>query len=191
MDSGKSIMAQARPQHPALRFAAVFGQDVAALDWACTRAAGEWGAVVQQSADIEFDMTRYYTASMGEGLKKRLVAFETLIDPVLLVESKTRSNEWEAEYQAIYSGPVQRAINIDPGYLTEAKVVLATMKDRDHRLYLGKGVFAEVTLIYQLPGQWISSRWTYPDYCRADYHEFFFACRDYLRRCLQERVGTD
>ncbi len=184
-------MARARHQHPALRFAAIFGQDPAALDWACARGAREWGAIVQQSADIRFDMTRYYNASMGEGLRKRLVAFETLIDPVLLVASKTSSNAWEAEYQATYTGPVPRAINIDPGYLTEAKVVLATMKDRDHRLYLGESVFAEVTLIYQLPGKWLSSRWTYPDYCRTDYHEFFLACRDYLRRCLQERGATD
>lgn len=183
-------MAHARPQQPALRFAAIFSQDSAALDWACGRAAGEWGAVVQQSADFRFDQTNYYRASMGEGLKKRLVAFETMIDPVLLVTSKIRSNSWEAEYQATCNSPVQRAINIDPGYLTEAKVVLATMKDRDHRLYLGEGVFGEVTLIYQLPGTWVSSRWTYPDYCSADYHEFFSACRDYLRRCLRERGGT-
>ena len=81
----------------------------------------------------------------------------------------------------------ERPLNIDPGYLTEAKVVLMTTKDRDHRLYVGKGIYAEVTLFFQLPGKWMSSRWTYPDYKCEAWHEFFFACRDYLRQHLQQQ----
>ena len=60
-----------------------------------------------------------------------------------------------------------------------------TTKDRDHRLYLGDGIYGEVTLFYQLPGRWVSSRWTYPDYKLEEFHRFFFTCRDYLRECLQ------
>jgi hypothetical protein len=48
--------------------------------------------------------------------------------------------------------PEPRPLNLDPGYLTEAKLVLATTKDRNHRLYLDRGIFAEVTLCYQRGG---------------------------------------
>lgn len=58
--------------------------------------------------------------------------------------------------------------------------MLATTKDRDHRIYLDNGIFAEVTLHYR-QGVWEKSRWTYPDYQRPDFHEFFNQCRAYLR----------
>ena len=60
------------------------------------------------------------------------------------------------------------------------KLVLATTKDRDHRLYLGEGIYAEVTLHYQ-GGAWRARPWTYPDCARGDYHEFFLRCREHLR----------
>ena len=143
-------MAVAKPHLPSLRFAAVFGQQTEALDWACERATGEWGQVLLQSADIEFDMTSFYEKSMGDGLKKRLIAFQPLIDPMELVQSKVDSNQWELDYktQGHRQPGADRPVNIDPGYLTEAKVVLMTTKDRDHRLYMGSGIYAEVTLFY-------------------------------------------
>ena len=184
-------MATARKQAPAIRFAAIFSQDIRAIDWACAEAARHWGEIVERTDDLPFDMTTYYNASMGGPLRKRLVAFEQLIDPSALVASKTLANQWEAEYQKTSDATVERALNIDPGYLTEAKVVLATMKDRDHRLYLGSGVFGEVTLFFQLPGKWVSSRWTYPDFRTVAYHEFFDRCRARLRRCLQQPGRDD
>ena len=179
-----------RPHLPSLRFAAIFSQQTSAIDWACQRAAQTWGEVVIQSADIDFDMTSYYDAAMGPGLKKRLVAFKNLVDPVELVSSKRQAIEWEKAFRHECEHSVERPLNIDPGYLTEAKVVLMTTKDRDHRLYMGEGIFAEITLFYQLPGKWISSRWTYPDFKRDDYHEFFFECREHLRKDLQQRLSS-
>jgi hypothetical protein len=172
-----------------LRFAAIFSRYPAAINWACEQAAAAWGPVLRQTADIDFGETDYYRDSMGDGLKKRLVAFAATIDPAQLVESKLQANAWEATYLEQFGRHESRPLNIDPGYITEAKVVLATMKDRDHRLYLGSGVFGEVTLYYQLPGDWVASRWTYPDYRRADYHEFFHACREELRRQLRQAAG--
>ena len=86
----------------------------------------------------------------------------------------------EEEYQALGNHAEARPLNLDPGYITEAKLVLASTKDRDHRLYLDRGIFAECTLHYR-QGIWQLRPWTYPDYQRADYHAFFLACRDYLR----------
>ena len=74
---------------------------------------------------------------------------------------------------------------IDPGYVTEAKLILASTKDRDHRIYLDRGVFAENTLFYHA-GAWKKRPWTYPDYQRADYHQFLTRCRDYYRQRLRK-----
>jgi len=181
-------MAEAKQHLPSLRFAAIFGQRPQALDWVSQRAAEQWGEVLIQSADFAFDMTSFYEKSMGSELKKRLVAFKPLVDPTELVQSKVDSNQWESDYRNQGNDWAERPVNIDPGYLTEAKVVLMTTKDRDHRLYMGQGIYAEITLFFQLPGKWASSRWTYPDYQQDGYHEFFFQCRDYLRSNLQQRT---
>ena len=61
------------------------------------------------------------------------------IDPAELPLLKRRSNDWETEYRDSHPHPEARPLNLDPGYLTEAKLVLATTKDRDHRIYLSQG----------------------------------------------------
>ena len=101
---------------------------------------------------------------------------------------KHLTNNWEAEYaDKNNSEQVVRPVNIDPGYITEAKLVLATTKDRDHRLYLADGIFGEVTLHFQRQ-QWQASRWTYPDYQTAEYHHFFSDCRKFLREQYQDET---
>lgn len=174
-------MAEANPHPPVLRFLAGFSRYPEALDWAMERAVGAWGPVVLASERFEHRETSYYDATMGTELKKCFFAFETLADPADLAEWKLASNQWEIEYQQLGLHPERRPINLDPGYLTDAKLVLATTKDRDHRLYLRDGIFAEVTLHFH-SGRWEPRPWTYPDYQRADYHAFFLRCREYLRR---------
>jgi hypothetical protein len=93
---------------------------------------------------------------------------------------KHQTNAWEDEYRSSHSHPELRPLNLDPGYVTEAKLVLATTKDRDHRLYLADGIFGEVTLFFR-QGAWQSRPWTYPDYQRAEYHQFLTQCREFLR----------
>jgi hypothetical protein len=73
-------------------------------------------------------------------------------------------------------------LNLDPGYITQAKLVLASTKDHAHRIYLADGIFAEVTLSYK-HRRWQPHEWTFPDYRRDDYQAFFTQCRDYLRAC--------
>jgi hypothetical protein len=72
-------------------------------------------------------------------------------------------------------------LNLDPGYLTPAKLVLASTKDHAHRLYLARGIYAEVTLYFK-GRRWQYRDWTFPDYRRDDYQQFFSACRELLRR---------
>ncbi len=175
-------MGQVRPHRPVLRVLAAFSRHASALDWARRKAQSVWGPVWLESPYFPFTESRYYEATMGPDLVKVFWAFQRLADPAELARWKLLTNQWEAELaeQQIY--PEERPINLDPGYLTEAKLVLATTKDRDHRIYLNDGIFAENTLYYHA-GRWCPRPWTYPDYCRGEYHQFFDECRRYLREC--------
>ena len=168
-------------QRPVLLIAAVFSRHQAALDWARERFAAAWGPIALASDCFEHRETTYYEKSMGPELLKMFLASETLIDPGELPERKLTANQWEEEYRDAHSHAEPRPLNIDPGYITEAKLVLASTKDRDHRIYLSQGIFAEVTLHFARGG-WQTRPWTYPDYQRADYHAFFTRCREYLRQ---------
>ncbi len=117
---------------------------------------------------------------MGPALKKCFWALEPPVDPACLPQRKLAANLWESEYAAESEHPDSRPLNIDPGYLTLAKLVLASTKDHAHRLYLGHGIFAEVTLVYR-DRRWQPREWTFPDYRRADYQAFFAECRERLK----------
>jgi hypothetical protein len=173
-------MGQVAEHRSVLLIVAAFSRHAAALDWARTRCELHFGPVALASDRFEHNETRYYEASMGPGLVKMFLAFDQLIDPARLVPLKLQSNAWEDEYQSTAAHSEPRPLNLDPGYLTEAKLVLASTKDRDHRLYLDRGIYAENTLYFSR-GAWQSRPWTYPDYLRADYHEFFTRCRNFLR----------
>src|SRR5690606_9482893 len=97
----------------------------------------------------------YYDATMGPELLKGFLAFERLMDPAELAQRKVESGAIEREAAERFSVAEPRPLNLDPGYITEAKLVLATTKDRDHRIYLSQGIYAEVTLYYHA-GTWKS-----------------------------------
>ncbi len=173
-------MGATQPPAPVLLLLAAFSRHVEALAWARHRAEQTWGPVFVESELRNFNETTYYEPTMGTELQKVLWGFERLQGAESLVNCKLLTNGWEREYASATEFPEQRPLNLDPGYLTEAKLVLATTKDRDHRLYLGDGIFAEVTLSYR-QGSWSSHPWTYQDYRSAEYHQFFSRCRQYLR----------
>ena len=182
-------MGEIRKQRPVLLVAAVSSRHVAAIeDWTRQKSALNWGNICLESALFHFNETRFYTRSMGENLRKKIFAFEKLIPAEKLPEIKILSNKWEQEFAGDNEFPESRPLNIDPGYVTEAKLVLATTKDRDHRVYLNDGIFAEVTLHYT-QHRWRSSRWTYPDYQRDDVLEFLTDCRNYLRQRYESSAG--
>lgn len=169
---------------PVLLVTAVFSRYPEALDWAAARMASEWGPIALASPRFDFSATQFYEKTMGAGLLKQFLACERLIDPATLVDCKWTANAWEEECANSGGWPEPRPLNIDPGYLTEAKFVLASTKDRDHRMYLARGIYAELTLYWQAH-RWQTREWTYPDYRRDDYHQFLTECREYLRRRYQ------
>lgn len=151
-----------------------------ALDLARQQCEERFGATQAVSEAFDFSETDYYAAEMGAGLLKQFWAFD-LIDPARLPAVKRQTNEWEADYAALGRHPETRPLNLDPGYVTLAKLVLASTKDHAHRIYLSHGIYAEVTLSYR-GGVWQPFAWTYPDYRREDFQVFFTHCRDLLRR---------
>jgi hypothetical protein len=166
----------------------MFSRYEEALEWGRQAAAAAWGPIALSSPLFSFEETKFYERTMGSGLKKQLHAFQALMDPAELVARKHRANAWEEEYRTASQWPESRPLNMDPGYLTEAKLILASTKDRDHRIYIDRGIYAEGTLYYQ-QGRWQIRPWTYPDYQRSDYHRFFTQCREYLRKRYQDGLG--
>lgn len=186
-------MASIRTVEPVIRFCAVITRHPTVRQWALAKISESWGAACISSPEIPFEAGGYYTASMGDQLTKSLVAWDGFVDPAGLADWKHQTNRWEAEYAAQAKQDEDRPLNLDPGYMTQAKLVLATTKDRDHRIYLRDGMFAEVTLTY-VGKTWQHHRWSYPSYRTDEVAAFATDCRNRLRRHLREtqqfRLGT-
>lgn len=118
-----------------------------------------WGPADWISPPLFFDRTRYYEKEMGWPLHRRFLAFRKLIRPEALVEIKLDTNELEKRY--VQEG--KRRINIDPGYIALERLVLATGKNYTHRIYLAKGIYADLTLVFH-QGSFRTLSWTYRDY---------------------------
>jgi len=169
-------------QAPVMLLVGVVSRHDAARDCAREIAIRHHGPIALSSDAFDFTETDYYAATMGTGLKKQFLAFERLVDPGALAGIKCQTNEWEAEYAALGKHVEPRPLNLDPGYITPAKLVLASTKDHAHRIYLSEGIYAEVTLAYR-QRRWQPLEWTYPDYRRDDYQQFFTECRERLLNC--------
>lgn len=173
-------MGEISSHRPVLLICAMVSRYPDALSWAIAELEKRYGPAALASPVYDFTETSYYNESMGDDLKKQFVAFETLIQPNAIVDAKIATNDLEVDYKSFSDAPEQRPLNLDPGYISEAKLVLATTKDRDHRLYIAKGIYAEVTLYFRQK-VWCSSRWTYPDYQRPDFQTYFTSCREWLK----------
>jgi len=145
-----------------------------------------YGPIALKSPLFDFTATDYYETDMGKGLKRLFLAFEKPIDPAAIADIKLATNKMEARIAESGRWPAARPVNVDSGYLTLSKLVLATTKDYSHRLYLGKGIYAESTLHYE-KGKWQPWPWTYRDYREnAGYYEFFEKARETILTSLRK-----
>ncbi len=140
------------------------------------------GIIDYRSRIMPFGYTRYYEEEMGGGLLRQFVSFKRLISPDSLPAAKLRALEVERMFS---SSSGTRRINIDPGYVEGAKLVLSTTKNYDHRICLQGEIFAEVTLHYR-GGSFIPWEWTYPDYRTEEYIDIF----NYIRKIYIDDVKT-
>jgi hypothetical protein len=181
-------MADPRSPLPALLVVAAFSRHDGALAWGRARLEQDFGPVGLSSPLFAFDQTAYYEATMGPGLRKQLWAFD-LVPPDGLAALKLRTNALEAELASAGAFPEPRPLNLDPGHLVLGKLLLATTKDQAHRVYLGAGIFAEVTLRYRA-GAFEPWPWTYADYRLPAVLDFLNQARDHYRRRLAETTET-
>jgi hypothetical protein len=132
------------------------------------------------SGVVPFDFSSYYNPEMGDNLKRFWISFEKLIYSQGLAEIKVFTNSIESNFAV--NG--KRQVNIDPGYITPANLILATTKDYSHRIYLDKGIYGEVAMIYKENG-YKKLPWSYPDYLSDVAATFFLKVRSYLTKQLR------
>ena len=141
---------------------------------------GHFGEIDIISPWFAFDYTTYYEKEMGTHLERRMTAFVPLINQEDLATIKTITNEIEKKY----AKDGKRSVNIDPGYLLLERFVLASGKNFSHRIYIGKNIYADLTLVYQ-KGKFKSLEWTYPDYAQSDIQDFLLKVREKYKMDLK------
>ncbi len=139
----------------------------------------EFGPIDFESGAVEFNFTDYYDNEMGPYLERKFISLKRLIKRDDIINIKL----WSIKLEKKLSILNKRRINIDPGYMTEAKLILTTTKDFSHRIYLGKGIFGEITLIYQ-DKKFKNLSWTFPDYRTQKYKKYFSEIRKLYRSQL-------
>ena len=133
----------------------------------------------------QFDKTDYYKDQTGTRILRQFISFDKLIDPGRLAKIKLRTNKLEQKLAKALRVPLPRPVNLDPGIIEPSKLVLATTKNYSHRIYIGRKMYAEVTLIFD-KGRWHPLDHTYPDYRQQCYFDFF----DKVRVRLLEQLKS-
>jgi hypothetical protein len=141
------------------------------------------GPIDLRSEAFPFDYTSYYDREMGTPLFRFFIAFRDLTSPAELAPLKKRTNQFEALAAGQYA-QVRRPVNIDPGYVEQAKIVLASTKNFYHRIFLADGIYAEVTMHFEA-GQWRSFPWSFPDFRSGRYDRYFIELRHIYRAQLK------
>ena len=142
----------------------------------------KFGRVDFESQTIDFNFTDYYEKEMGKNLTRRFIAFTKLARADNFVKIKDFCLKLEKKF----AWNNKRIINIDPGYLTEAKLVLTTTKDFHHRIYIGKGIFAEVTLSFcKKENNFLDFPTTFPDYRTQRYKDILLGIRSTYKEQLK------
>ena len=162
--------------------AAVMASSAGLIGEALSSLENELGAIDFLGEIYRFDHSRYYREEMGENLLKRFASFSALTKPDFLARLKRKTAACERLHRNQDGG---RMVNADPGYWSDAKLVLASTKNYSHRICIGRRVFAEVTLRFHR-GRLSPLEWTYPDYKTAAALEFFGRVRKRYFQQLNE-----
>jgi hypothetical protein len=156
---------------------------------ACFRRAEErlaelYGPVDSRSPRFAFDLTEYYEPQMGKALKRGFLSFDRLIDPNGLSGIKIRTNALELEIQREF-GEDRRIVNLDPGYITQAALIMATAKNFSHRIPLRNGIYGHLEFLFTRTGI-RRLDWTYPDFANEGTQRYFVELRKRYRAQLKD-----
>jgi len=140
------------------------------------------------ASDIwSFDQTQYYRDQSGPDIIRQFISLADLIHPSELAQIKHQTNAIEQQLAQTLDAPWPRPVNLDPGLIEPSKLILATTKNYAHRIYIGKKMYAEVTLVFD-KGAWHPLPYTYPDYHRQEYFDFFSTVRNALVQQLRAKA---
>ncbi len=133
-----------------------------------------FGSVDMISPWLGFAYTDYYYKEMGSPLYRKVFVFKPLIaqDELAMIKEKTNGIEDE------FATNGNRAVNIDPGYLVSSRFILATGKEYSHRIYIGRKIYADLTLMYSKKKGFQTLEWTYPDYASKTMISFLSKARN-------------
>ncbi|MCL2705321.1 MAG: DUF4416 family protein [Spirochaetaceae bacterium] len=146
----------------------------------------EYGEIDYISPFLDFIYTDYYNLEMGEDIKRFFVSFKNLVDPASLADIKIGTNNLEKQFTEIdQNGIESRKVNFDPGILNLSRLILASTKDNAHRIPLSKGIYGEITLLFQ-KGKAQPLPWSFIDYQSAEYTEILFKIRDIYKSDLKK-----
>lgn len=137
----------------------------------------KFGEILFQSNTRPWKYSDHYNKELGSLIYRNFIFFDKIIDPSTLADIKLFTNDIEA----VYSQNGKRCVNLDPGYITLAKIVLASTKNYSHRIYLGKGIYAELALLYK-NRQFVPMPYTYNDYKDQAYLGMFMKVRNLLKK---------
>ena len=169
---------------PAKLICSIFSQQESLISIVGNALSGAYGTADFKSSVIPFDWTSYYEPEFGSSLKRIFISFTELVFQDTLAEIKHATHKLEQEF----SEEGKRQVNIDPGILTAERLVLATGKNFPNRIYLGRGVFADLMFIYR-KDSFMPLPWTYPDYASQEVIEFWNNVRkSYLKDLSEARA---
>lgn len=142
--------------------------DYCKLDKASVLLEKEFGPIEVTSFATPFEVTDYYSKEIGVGIRRLFIAFRDLVEQDLLSQAKVLCQLIELKL----ANHKKRSVNIDPGIVTAERLVLATSKNFTHRIYIGKGVHADLTLIFQ-GKSFVPLPWTFADYSNKEAIQFW------------------
>jgi hypothetical protein len=162
----------------------ILAADSSCLESAIQSIEETFGSVDLTSEIWPFTQTDYYKDQTGPNILRQFVTIAELIDPAILAEVKHRTNKIEQDLAEKLKHQFPRPVNLDPGIIEPSKLILASTKNFSHRIYIGRKMYAEVTLIYD-KGKWKPFDYTFPDYRQGRYWPFFSKVRKKLLEQLK------
>ncbi|MGE0680045.1 MAG: DUF4416 family protein [Candidatus Binatia bacterium] len=159
------------PPQPAKLLIALLSADPKLFTITIEQLQRRYGLIDLKSKIFPWHATNYYREEMGDALLRQFVSFAELIFPEDLIRIKLETNALEFTLADATAPQSLRRVNLDPGYLDVAKLVLASTKNQAHRLYLSQGIYGEATLLYHHKA-FHPFIYTYEDYCWPETHAF-------------------
>jgi len=176
-------MGQIKKNLPAKLIISIFTQKDNLFETIEKMLSKKFGPIDFRSQIIDFSHTKYYEKEFGANLKRRFVSFQKLINPENIWKIKIITNKLEEKF----AKNNKRQFNLDPGIITQSNLILASTKNYSHRIYIKKGIYQEITLIFK-DKAFQALPWSYPDYQSKECIDIFIKIREILNSQIKSNA---